>query len=342
MKTSYRDTTRRNALRLTRRALPPLGLCAAALRPARAAPPTVRIGVLRFGTVSWELDVIRQHELDAAAGFAVAPLELATAQAAQVALQAGQVDAVVLDWLWVARQRGMGADWSFVPFSNAVGALIAPPGSPVRDIPGLAGRRVGVAGTPLDKSWLILRAYAKQRFGLDLDAAADRQFGPPPLLSEQMKAGRLDALLTFWPFAAKAEAAGARRILAVEEAVAGLGIGAGVPYIGYTFSQRWAEQNPAAVNGLLAASRAARAILASSDAEWQRLKPQTGAADDAELGRLRDWYRAGIPLRWGAPERDAARRLFALLARIGGPELVGPIDAVPPGTFWPATWAVAG
>ena len=40
---------------------------------------------------------------------AIEPVELATAQAAQVALQAGQVDMIVVDWLWVARQRGAGA-----------------------------------------------------------------------------------------------------------------------------------------------------------------------------------------------------------------------------------------
>ena len=33
--------------------------------PARAEPlPVVRIGVLKFGTVNWELDVIRRHGLD--------------------------------------------------------------------------------------------------------------------------------------------------------------------------------------------------------------------------------------------------------------------------------------
>ena len=153
-----------------------------------------------------------------------------------------------------------------------------------------------------------------------------------------MKAGRLDALLTYWPFAAKAEAAGARSILAVEDAVSALGIGAGVPYIGYTFAQRWAEQNPALIDGFVAASRQARTLLATSDAEWQRVKPMTGATDDAELERLRDWYRRGIPRRWGEPERHAAAQLFDLLAKAGGANLVGPIDAVPPGTFWPVTW----
>jgi NitT/TauT family transport system substrate-binding protein len=325
-------------MRIARRAMLGATLAAVAVPVRAATTPPIRVGVLRFGTVSWEIDVIRHHGLDAAANIAIEPVELAAAQAAQVALQSGQVDMIVVDWLWVARQRGTGADWTSVPFSNAVGALIAPANSPVHDVPDLAGRALGIAGSPLDKSWLILRAYATQRFGIDLDAKAEKSFGPPPLLSEQMKAGRLDALLTYWPFAAKAEAAGARRILDVEEAVGALGVGAGVPYIGYTFAQHWAEQNAQLIDGFIAAARQARTILATSDAEWQRIRPMTGAADDAELQRLRDWYRRGIPRRWGEPERRAAAQLFDLLAGTGGAELVGPINAVPSGTFWPVTW----
>ena len=325
-------------MRIARRTLLGTTFAAATVLLGAAPAAPIRVGVLRYGTVSWELDVMRQHALDAAAHVTVSQTELASAQAAQVALQAGQVDMIVVDWLWVARQRGARADWTFVPFSNAVGALIAPANSPVHEISDLANRSLGVAGSPLDKSWLILRTYAKQRYAMDIDAVANKTFGPPPLLTEQMKAGRLDAVLTYWPFAAKSEAHGARHILDVADAVSALGIGGGVPYIGYTFSQRWAEQNPALINGFLTASGQARAILATSDAEWQRVKPMTGAADDAELARLRDWYRRGSPRNWGEAERRAATQLFELLASVGGPDLVGPITAVPPGTFWPVTW----
>ena len=325
-------------MRIARRTLVGAALSGIVM-PVHGAPaPPIRIGTLRYGTVSWETDVIRHHGLDATANITIEPTEYATAQAAQVALQAGQVDIIVIDWLWVARQRGSGADWTFVPFSNAVGALMAPADSPVRGVADLPGHSLGIAGSPLDKSWLILRAYASQRYGIDIDAGTNKSFGPPPLLAEQMKARRLDAVLTYWPFAAKAEAAGARRILAVEDAIGGLGVAPGVPYIGYTFAQNWAEQNPALISGFVAASRQARTILATSDAEWQRVKPLTGTADDGELERLRDWYRHGIPLSWGQRERHAADQLFAILAKIGGHDLVGAIDAVPPGTFWPVSW----
>ena len=56
-----------------------LVLCWLAAMPAMAEPlPVVRIGVLKFGTVNWELDVIRRHGLDRQHGFALEPTELET------------------------------------------------------------------------------------------------------------------------------------------------------------------------------------------------------------------------------------------------------------------------
>jgi len=284
--------------------------------------------------VAWELDVIRRHGFDTANGVAIDAREFASAQATQVALQAGAVDVSAQDWLWVARQRADGTDWTYATFSTAIGALVAPPGSPVQSVADLPGRRLGIAGSALDKSWLILRAYASKAFGLDLDATVTKNFGPPPLLAEQAKVGRLDAVLTFWPFAAKAEAAGARRVLAVEDAVHGLGITGEVPVAGYVFAEHWARANPAAIAGLLAAAAAARALLASSDEEWQRLQPLTGAADAAELDQLKAYYRRGLPHGDAAALAQAAAQLFTVLAGIGGPALAGPAHTLPPGTFW--------
>ena len=110
--------------------LAPVAAALARLHVASAAP-TVRVGTLRFGSVGWELDVMRAHGLDAAAGVAVTPVEFAATPATQVALQAGAVDVIVQDWLWVSRQRATGAAYTLSPTSGALGAVIAPPGSPV-------------------------------------------------------------------------------------------------------------------------------------------------------------------------------------------------------------------
>jgi len=283
--------------------------------------------------LSWQLDVIAKHELDGKEGIRVEPLELAATPAAQLALQAGRVDLIVSDWLWVARQRAEGGDLTFIPFSKSIGALIVPAASPLHDVAGLAGQRLGVAGSAIDKSWLVLRLYARSQLGLDLDRVVDKSFGAPPLLSQELIAGRLDAVLTYWPFAAKLEAGGMRRVLSVGDALAALGITRDLPLTGYVVSSRWAMENQAALDGFVAASRAADAILATSDTEWERIAPLTGAADTAELVKLRDAYRDGIPHRWGAAEREAASRLYKLLAEIGGTTLVASGSDLAKGTF---------
>lgn len=159
---------------ISRRALP---LLLASVLPARADEP-VRVGTLRFGSVAWELDVMRRHEL--VRGFTLQTVEFATGPASQVALQAGNVDLVLQDWLWVSRQRAAGAKWTMSPVPAALGAMMAPQGSPIRGIADLKGKRLGVAGGPLDKSWLLLRLFARQTAGMDLDAAVEKVFGPPP------------------------------------------------------------------------------------------------------------------------------------------------------------------
>ena len=315
-----------------RRTLLSAALAAASPLVAAAAPGNaIRVGTLRFGSVAWELDVMRTHGLDAAAGVAIEAVEFAATQAAQVALQAGRVDTAVQDWLWVSRQRAMGADWTLSPTSGALGAVMAPAASPVHTVADLRGRRLGIAGSPLDKSWLLLRAYAQRKLNLDLDQAADKSFGPPPLIAEQLTAGRLDAVLTYWPFAARAEAAGQRRVLAMEDVVEALGIPPGVPFVGWVFSDAFAARSPAAVGGFVKASDRARAILVASDAEWQRIAPLTGATGPNELARLRDAYRRGVPERWDLP---AVARLYDVLAEVGGPALVGPAAHLAPGTLW--------
>ncbi|HLB80260.1 MAG TPA: ABC transporter substrate-binding protein, partial [Dongiaceae bacterium] len=90
--------------------------------------------VLKFGTVNWELDVIETHGLDKAEGFDLQVVELAGKDATTVALQAGDVDVIVTDWIWVSRARAEGAAFTFVPYSTAVGGLMVPADSPVRTL----------------------------------------------------------------------------------------------------------------------------------------------------------------------------------------------------------------
>ena len=44
----------------------------------------------------------------------------------------------------------------------------SPPRSPIQRVGDLAGKRIGVAGGALDKSWLLLKAHAQETAGIDL------------------------------------------------------------------------------------------------------------------------------------------------------------------------------
>lgn len=312
-----------------------LSLLATLFLSSPASAGTVKIGVLKFGTVSWELDVIKRNGFDKAEGMDIETVSLATNNATTVALQAKSVDVIVTDWLWVTRQRAEGARYTFAPYSTSVGSLVVPADSPIRDLADLRGKRLGVAGGPLDKSWLLIRALGQKRYGLDLDSATNKVFGAPPLLNEQIEQGRIDAVISNWNFVAQLEAKGFRKLIGAADAARELGIASDVPLIGYAFDEEWAAANRDDVLGLIRASRKAKQLLADSDAEWERLRPLMRAPDQATFLALRDEFRRGIPKRWSEVERADAGRLFAIMAALGGEDLVGKSRELQPGTFWP-------
>jgi NitT/TauT family transport system substrate-binding protein len=297
---------------------------------------TVKIGTLKFGTVNWELDVIKTNGLDRAAGLDLEIVDLASTGATTVALQAGSVDVIVTDWLWVTRQRAAGARFTFVPFSTSVGALMLPPESTVASLADLKGKKIGIAGGPVDKNWLVIRALAQQRHGIELDTAAEKVFGAPPLINEEILSGRLDAVINSWNFIAELEAKGYKKLVGVEDAQKELGIQTQVPLLGYVFDETWAASHKDDLLALVLASRQAKDLLARSDAEWERLRPLMKAPDDATFSALRAGFRKGIPAHWGEAERADAAKLFTVMAKLGGEELIGKSADLQPGTFWPA------
>ncbi len=296
---------------------------------------TLRLGVLKFGTVRWELDVVKHHGLDRDAGFDLKVQGYGGGNASNVALMGGEVDCIVDDWLWVAAMRADGVDLSFaVPYSSTVGALVVHAGTPIDSLADLTGKKIGIAGGPHDKSWLLIRAVAQKRHGIDLADRAELAFGAPPLLNEKFLSGELDAVLNYWHYVARLEAAGHRRLFEVARAQEEFGVPRTVPQLGYVCRGEVLAKKPDLVKAFARASRNAKAILDSDDAEWQRIRPLMKAKDDTVFETLKRRYREGIVRRWGDEERAQAAKLFAVLAKLGGEKLVGKARTLPPGTFW--------
>src|SRR5438128_5931856 len=121
----------------------------------------LRVAVQKTGTFAWELAVIRAHGLDKQANLAIEVLELASPEAGKIALRSGTADIILSDWLWVSRERSLGAKLTFYPYSSALGAVMVPAASSIQTLADLRGRKLAVAGGPIDKSWLLLLAWLK-------------------------------------------------------------------------------------------------------------------------------------------------------------------------------------
>lgn len=312
------DLTRRQALGAG------LALSATSMFPrlALAAVP-VRLTSVKFGSVSWLIETLRAEGIDKKHGLDLEVVEVANNAAAPIALLSGSADVIVSDWTWALRQRAKGDDLKFAPYSAALGSLMVPKDSPIKSFGDLVGKKIGVAGTGIDKSWILLRAYSRQVIGKDIANVAEPVFGAAPLVTAEFKGGRLDAVLNFWTYAARLRADGAREVLSMADVVKGLGISPTPALVGFIWSEKAVAKKSVPVDVLLNAVADANEVLAKSDAAWERLRPLIKPASDAELVAIRDYYRSGITGAWRPEETAAAEKLTNLLIELGDAELVG-------------------
>ena len=310
-----------------------LALCLFVGTAPALATETLRIGLQTTGTFAWQLDVIRRHGLAGRAGLDLKISEFASTDAGKLAINSGAVDIAVVDWLWVARARALGAKLLFYPYSSAAGAIMVKNDSPLHTLEDLKGHVLGVAGGPLDKSWLIVQAAAL-RSGIDLKHTATLQYGAPPLIAQKLLQGEADASLNFWNFCASLETKGYRRIFEVRDAEAALGLKEPVAVIGYVFSESFAAAHKSAIDRFLAVAREANNIMLRSDDEWDALRPLMNAEDDRTFKAYRDRTREGMPRRPVASEASDASALFRTLAGIGGADLVGPSQELDQGLYY--------
>ncbi len=305
-----------------------------AMGRAAAEDPKVRLGTLQFGTVQWIADVIRRRRLDAANGITLKTSPLANTDAGRVALMAGADDVIVSDWMFAAAQRAAGTRLCFAPFSSALGGIMVRADAPIQGFGDLNGRRLGVAGGPVDKSWLVVQAASRAAGGPDLASATHVVYGAPPLLDAKLQQGELDAVLTFWNFAAKLEAAGYREAISVGDCAHVLGLPPQLDLVGFVFHQDWAEAQRRSIDGFLAAVAAAEHLLATTPAEWERIRPLMDAPDDALFAALQRRLLTGIAEPSAAREQTTAEHVFAILLRTGGTRATAGLSALPEGLFW--------
>tara|TARA_B100000989_G_C19469822_1_gene440130 strand:- start:219 stop:1193 length:975 start_codon:yes stop_codon:yes gene_type:complete len=298
------------------------------------ASETIKIGSLQYGSVNWELDLIKELNLDEKYGVDIEIVRLASKNAAAVALQGKSVDLIVTDWFWVSRQRSQKRMFSFIPHSMAAGGLMVSDKSKINDLNDLKGKKIGIAGGSIDKSWLIFRAYYQDLFGKDLRKDSEQIFGAPPLLNKKIEQGSFDAILTYWPYQARLMSKDFKTVVNVTDVIEKLGIEGNIPVIGWVFRDDWAKKNALTLQNFVKASNEAKTLMLNSDEVWNKVKPSMNVKSESTFVNLRDIYRQGIPKESNSFNLESASKLFSMLALIGGEELVGDSKVLSKGTFW--------
>ena len=299
--------------------------------------PTVTIAVQTSGTVNWEIQTILHHGLDAQERLrARGDGRLPARRRAQVAFLGGEADVIVSDWILggAAARRGRGPrDHPLLQGGRrGDGARRQHRRETLAD---LKGEQIGIAGGPVDKSWIILRALAlraglrpRRRDHPGLRRAADRLQG-----RARRRGGGGGQLL-----ALHGQAGGGGHAppdLGRRGAARELGLDPDVPLLGYVVQRRDAARAPGA-------GRRPRRRLARGQGAARHRRRRVGAAAPADERRERRGVRqrcatagATASPRPGRSTRPRSAKLLAVMAELGGEELVGQATTLPEGVFAP-------
>ena len=295
---------------------------------------TLKIGVLAFGTVNWELQAMQNNKLPLKYGIKIEIKKLASKNAVSIALQARTVDVIVSDFIWVSRQRASGADFTYYPYSKATGGLYIRPELKINSILDLKNHKIGISGGPVSKTWLIMRAYSKLKYNKDFKDIIKPVFASPPILNRKVLDSSIKGAINFWHFNAKLRSKGMIEILSMKTMLNEFGIKYDIPLIGWVFREKFALKNKELINSFLQASYETKKILNTKPDEWNKIRHLMKAKDKNTFEALIDGYKAGIPKKFSKNEKEAAKKIFNILAKVGGSKLVGKSKTLKNGTFW--------
>ncbi|MGP9832571.1 ABC transporter substrate-binding protein [Marinobacter sp. NSM] len=280
--------------------------------------PVVTISVLQFGTAHWELDHLQHRKLDQQNGYRLDLKLVANLPASRLAVTSGSVDGAVADLLWAQSRFTAGTPYRYVPFSSQIGDIVVPETSAVRSVADLAGKRIGVAGGPDSKGWVLLNRVAANQ-GIDLSKDARVQYAAPPLLNQALKRGQVDAIVTYWHFSARLRGEGGwRSAFGMADLLGALDLDPNLPVLGYVFPEAWAQQHAGLIESFARSLQQTKAELAGEPSHWQRLRPLMGQSTDAVFEALRDGFVAGTPAPMTAQRRADLQRLLVLTGADAG------------------------
>lgn len=296
------------------------------------AATAVRIGNQASGTFGWVLYAMEHFGIDKEYGLRLQTTTYATKQAAEIALRAGEVDIAVDDFINTALMRSRGIPIKAVyPYSLATGEVVVPAGSGIKGLADLKGKRIAAASLG-DKSLLILRALTSSQYGFDPQVDGATLSASPPLMSELLDRGEMDAAIPYWHFAARMIGSGQyRSLMSVTDMLAALGLSTDLPILVIVARDK---ANPDMVRTFLRAFQATTKRMQSDDGIWQAILDEElySLPDPSLFPSVRAAWVAGLPRNWTRQTIDGLVRLTERLVAVAGEDVVG-VARVDPATF---------
>lgn len=281
------------------------------------AQNVLKIGVLNYGTVNWELDVIKHYELDKKYGFDLELIQLASKNAQLIALQSNSVNVIINDWIWVNTQREKNKNFVFYPYSKATGTLYVNSKSKINKFEDLKDKELGISGGVDDKTWIILRAYAKQKYDLDLKKLVKPVYATAPILYKKMEDESLVASINYWHFNAKLEKFGIKPFINMQTVFSEFGINNPISFVGWVFHKEYSMKNDELIKSFLKASFEAKDILATNNEEWNRLRKLMNVDNNNDFEALKDGYKESIIKEFTQENILDIKKIYTLLLKEG-------------------------
>jgi NitT/TauT family transport system substrate-binding protein len=283
----------------------------------------LNVGEEAVGTFSWINFAMQHYGINQELGFDIETTTYATKQAKQLALQAGESDLVVDDITGVALWHEQGLDVKGIyPYSLATGGVVVRADSDIRSIADLQGRTI--AATDLgDKSLLILRSLAVGEHGFDPQEDGEIVSAAPPLMSELLARGEIDAAIPPWHFVARMVGTGDfREIVSAVDMLEQLGASPDLPIL---MVAARTDTDPDLLRDYLRAMEMTIEQMRGDDEIFQLILDEElySLPDPSLFPVVVERWEAGIPARWDQEVIDGIVELIDDMIELAGTEVVG-------------------
>ncbi len=250
-----------------------------------------------------------------------------------VGLRTGDFDVSAGGFLDLLRQRQQGLEVKairgFIKFGNPI---VATSDKSYEQLSDLAGARFGTVSTAV-LDWMVIRTAGVLAYDFDVETDAIPTISSPPLITELMMNGELDAAWQFSDFTlAPLQEGTLKEITNVAALMDEAGLDPNAFYLTYHLADQWATEHPEAVVKLIAAMDEAVELMMTDDSIWSELSAYSGVEDPELLPVFMEMQRKAFDTEFSADKLEPSQKLLDELIAVVGPEPIG-VDTVDPAAF---------